>query len=113
MSRSIRLVPEVLKSIAFGSIGAAYMGIGTSFSSPIRVLKIQNLTDELLFFSFDGINDHDILPSNGYTIYDISANKTIEQGFYIGEGTRVYVKISGGAPSVGSVYITAFYGSKD
>lgn len=112
MSRSIRLVPETLKSLAFGSIGAAYMGVGTAFTSPIRILKIQNLTDALLLFSFDGVNDHDILPTNGFTIYDVSANKTIEQGFYVGEGTRVYVKRSG-TPTTGSVYVTAFYGSND
>jgi len=111
-SLAIRLVPETAKTLAFGSIGAAYMGVGTAFTKPIRILMIQNLTDESLMFSFDGINDHVPLPRDGYILLDITANKAIEHGYYIAEGTRIYVKEIG-TPTTGSVYVTAFYGANN
>lgn len=112
MSRSIRLVPETARSLAAGSIGAAYMGVGTSFTKPIRMLLIQNLTDESLMFSFDGVNDHLPLPTDGYILLDVTSNKAREDGLYFAEGTRIYVKeIS--TPTTGSVYVTTFYGAND
>lgn len=111
MSLAIRLVPDTLRSLAAGSIGAAYMGIGTAFTNPIRIIFIQNLTDTALTFSFDGVNDHLVLPTNGFMLLDVTANKTREQGYYIAEGTRIYVKeiLS---PSTGNVYVSAFFGAQ-
>lgn len=110
MSLAIRLMLEPVRSLAFGSIGAAYMGVGTSIEKPARVFLIQNLTDESLMFSFDGIDDHLPLPRDGYFVFDIAANKTTESGFFLGEGTRLYVKEIG-TPTVGAVYFTTFYGA--
>ena len=111
MSLAIRLMPETLKELAFGSIGAGYAGVGTAFDKPIRILFIQNLTDVTLLFSLDGVNDHFPLPTSGFLLLDVTANKTLEQGFYIAEGQRIYVKNSG-VPSSGSVYVSAFYGGQ-
>jgi len=107
---AIRLIPETLRSLAFGSIGAAYMGVGTAFTRPIRIIHIQNLTDVQVIISFDGVNDHLVLPRNGYLLLDVTANKTREQGFYIAEGTRVYAKEDSSSPTAGGVYLTAFAG---
>ena len=112
MSRSIRLVPEAARSLAFGSIGAAYMGIGTSFTKPVRILMIQNLTDTALMFSFDGLVDHVPLPREGFILLDVTSNKAKEDGFFIAEGTRIYVKEIV-TPTLGSVYVTTFYGYSD
>lgn len=112
MSRSIRLVPETARTLAFGAIAAGYMGIGTSFSKPIRILMIQNMTDASLMFSFDGINDHLPLPRDGYMLLDVATNKAKEDGLFISEGTRLYVKRIG-IPTVGAVYVTTFYGYND
>lgn len=112
-ANAIRLAVEPARSLAFGSISGAYMGVGTSFSNSIRILILQNLTDKVVFFSFDGIDDHIPLPSNGYFILDITANKTNTSGFYIGEGERIYVKSLAGNPSLGSVYVCAMFGMVD
>lgn len=108
---AIRILPEELRSLAAGAIGAAYMGVGTAFAHPIRIIMIQNLTDETVLFSFDGILDHVILPSNGFILLDVTSNSAISQGFYISEGTRIYAKQSG-VPTTGAVYISAFYGNE-
>jgi hypothetical protein len=110
-SMSVRFKAEPLRSLAFGSIGATYMGLGTSFVHPIRLIFLQNLTNQLLLFSLDGINDHIVLPPSGFLLLDITSNKTREQGWYIAEGDRIYVKEDGAAPTTGGVALSAFYGS--
>lgn len=111
-SLSIRVLAEPLRSLAFGSIGASYMGVGSAFDHPIRLLYAQNLTDVAMLFSFDGINDHWILPTQGYMILDLTSNKTREQGWYVSEGTRIYIKELAVSPTLGDVYISAFYGAE-
>ena len=103
---------EPAKSLAFGSIGAAYMGVGSAFSKPVRILILQNLTDGIVWLSFDGINDHIPLASISYIILDLTANKGTNDGWFIGEGTRVYAKELGAAPTSGSVYVSACYGKE-
>lgn len=105
-----KLLFEPAKSLAFGSIGAAYMGVGTAFDKPIRLIILQNLTDAVIWLSFDGINDHVPLASISYIILDVTANKATDEGWYIGEGTRVYAKRLSGVPASGAVYVSACYG---
>lgn len=108
---SIKLLPETVRTLAFGAIGAAYMGIGTAISNPSRMMVLQNLTDTLLMFSFDGVNDHIPLPGNGQIVLDITANRTVQGGsFFIAEGTRFYVRQIV-APTAGAVYLSTFYGA--
>lgn len=108
---AIRVFPETLRSVAFGSIGASYSAIGSAFSNPVHVFFLQNLTDVELKFSWDGINDHFVLGQNGYVIIDITTNKTSVGGsFMIAAGTICYVKRSAGAPSAGNVYLTILTG---
>lgn len=110
MSTAIRVAAETVKTLNFAAIGAAYMGIGTAFSNPIRLLFVQNLTDAALMFSLDGINDHFPLPALGYMILDVTTNKSLKQGWFIAEGQRVYVK-NLAVPTSGDVYVSAFYGA--
>lgn len=111
MSLSIKILPETVRTLAFGSVGAAYAGIGTAMTKPVRIFLIQNLTDAGVMVSFDGIDDHFPMPALGFLLLDVTANKTIHQGFFFAEGQRVYVKRLVGAPTSGSVYLTTFYGS--
>ena len=112
MAIEIRVKFETLRSLGFASIGAAYMGVGTALDHPARMVLIQNFTDKDLMFSFDGINDHMPLKFDSSFIFDVSANKTIDTGFFIEKGTRLYVKEID-TPTTGSVYLTVFYGEQD
>ena len=108
MAFKIRLACEPVRSLAFGSIGAAYAGIGTSMTRPIRIFLIQNLTETPLMFSFDGITDHFPIASYSYLLLDITSNMVDAQGFFLAEGSRVYVKeIS--TPTTGAAYLTTSY----
>ena len=107
---SVKLAADPVRTLAFGSIIGTYVGVGTSFSKPIRMLYVLNTTDALLMFSLDGINDHFPLIASGYIMLDIATNKTLDKGFYLAEGSRIYVKQIG-APGSGSVYVSTFFGA--
>lgn len=109
-SLAIRFAAEPLRSLAFGSIGAGYMGVGTAISNPSRIIKVDNLTDATLLFSFDGITDHFVLPANGFLLLDITANKSVSDAYFLAQGQRLYVKQSG-VPTSGAVYFTTIYGA--
>ena len=104
-----RMYVEPVRSLAFGSIGAAYMGVGTNIDNPVTMFLIQNLTDAQVMISFDGVSDNLPLNSNAYMLLDIASNKTTSEGFYLPEGQRIYAKHMGAAPTSGSVYLTVFY----
>ncbi len=108
MALGIKILPEVLRTIAFGGIDPnIYAGIGTAFANPIRIIHIINDTDVLLFFSWDGVHDHAALPSSAFILLDITSNKNDRgEALYIGVGTRIYVR---GTPTTGSVYLSAYY----
>lgn len=109
--QEIRIQIEPVRTLAFGSISGTYAGIGTSITHPARQIFIQNLTDQTLMFSIDGINDHFPLPADGFLLDDITSNRTTTSGFYLAEGTRLYVRELSEAPTLGAVYFTVFYGS--
>lgn len=110
MTLAIRLLAEPVRSLIYSSISGAYMGIGTALDDPSRILFVQNLTDETLMFSLDGVNDHFPLPANGFLLLDITANRTLPQGCFISQGQRIYVKEIG-TPTTGNVYVSTFYGA--
>jgi hypothetical protein len=105
-----RIAIEEIRSLAAGGIGAAYAGIGTSFTHPVRILFLQNLTDSQLMFSDDGVTDKLTLPAGGFMMLDCTANKSKQSGLFFAEGTRFYAK-EVVTPTTGSVYLTVFYGS--
>lgn len=112
MSLAIRLMAEPVRQLAAGDLGAAYSTIGTSMNHPIRMIVIQNFMDVGVMLSFDGINDHMPMVTNGYMLLDITSNKTLTQGFFVPEGQYIYAKQLGGVPSTGSIYLTVFYGAE-
>ena len=111
MNLSIKLLCEPQRTLAFGAIVAGYTGIGTSLNYPARMLLFQNLTNALLQFSFDGVNDNFPLPAGGLFVLDVTTNTmTNLQTFSAPKGQRFYVKQIG-VPTSGAVYVNSFYGS--
>lgn len=108
-SLGIQLRADAQRSIAAASVGASYSAIGTAFPQPMRILKVDNLTDALLQFSFTGNTDHFVVPAGGFILVDVCTNEVQTAGFFISTGTTLYVKQIG-IPTTGSVYVTTFYG---
>lgn len=109
MAYGIRIVPDLLRTAAFGAIGAGYTAVGAVFLHPMRIISIKNTTDANLLFSFDGITDHEFVPSDSGIVLDFCANSVNTAGAFIGVGTTIYVKQSG-VPTNGSVNISCYYG---
>lgn len=109
MSSGIQLRADAQRSIAASSVGTGYTAIGASFPFPMRILKVDNLTDALLQFSFTGNTDHFVVPAGGFLLVDVCTNEVQSSGLFISVGTILYVKQSG-VPTTGSVYVTTFYG---
>lgn len=105
---SITVRFDALRSLAAAGISASYANLGTSFRHSMRLVKIVNKTDADLTISFDGVTDNDIVPANGFTLYDITTNKVSSVPSFVFEvGTQPFVK---GTPTTGSVYLVAIYG---
>jgi len=109
---NLRLNAETCRTLDAATIagaGAVYTSIGTAIDHPARQILLQNYTDATLWFSFNGVDNHFPLLSNALFVLDITANKTFSEGFYLGEGKRLYC-MQLGVPTTGSVYFTVFYG---
>lgn len=109
MAYGIRMVPDTLRTAAFGAIGAGYTALGAVFLHPMRIISIKNMTDAILLFSFDGVTDHEVVPNEAGIVLDFCANSVNTAGAFIGVGTQVWVKQTT-APTAGSVYMSCYYG---
>ncbi len=109
MSVSVRLKCDPQRVIAYTDIDVAYMGVGSSLQHPARIIYIYNATNTLIQFSYDGVNDNFVLPSQGLKTLDIATNRSTEMGIFLPAGDRLYVKQVAGAPTTGSVYFTVYY----
>lgn len=107
---ALRFKAGVERTIAFGSIGAMYSPIGAALDEPVSILQVTNGTDAILTYSYDGVNDHFTLLAAAGVIYDITTNKNLPEGIFLPEGTRLYVKHNGSAPSAGSTYVSFYFG---
>lgn len=107
-SLGIRFAAEPVRSIVGSAVGVGYTGIGTALGNPIRQFFVQNFTDGTFMFSFDGVNDHFPLPPNSFFLDDVCSNTSVSQGWFLAEGTRLYVRYLS-ASTMGSVYFSVFY----
>lgn len=94
-----------LVSTAFGSITGSYTTFGSAFTTPYVLVGFKNLTNGTILVSTDGTNDYLVFPAQGYGIYDVRSNAPDMTPYFLPEGTQLYIKYSGSAPSSGSFYM--------
>jgi hypothetical protein len=109
MSLATRAKLDEMRQLDHSLISTGYYGVGTSFTHPVICIWVTNTTDRELTGSLGGIKDHFVLPSLGYFIMDISANKSISPSFSLAVGERLYVKSETTAPTQGRVTLTVLY----
>jgi hypothetical protein len=104
---------DAVRTLAFGGISGVFAAIGTALTEPARIIKIQNTTNQSIEFSLDGVTIHDVIPSNAFALYDLTANKTRDEGIYIREGTIFYIRrpAAEANPTSGNVYVTVLRGA--
>lgn len=99
---------DTLRSIASSSINGTYQQVGDAFAHPMRLVKFVNNTNQDVTISFDGINDNDIIPANGFALYDLTSNAYVDLGRFVFQNrTPVLVK---GTAGTGTFYVVAVFG---
>lgn len=81
-----------------------YQLLGT-FTAPTILFKIVNNSTIDVNVSQDGVTNHDYIPANSFTLYDVRTNHGREQQMAFPLGTTIYIK--GAAAGTGSVYLVA------
>ena len=113
LASATRVKYEILRTVAFGSVLTSYIPIGTPFLNPVRILKVTNLTNQPLFISTDGINNHDVVAANAAYVYDFGSNKSDSGGLLEeSQNDQIYVKAVSTLPTSGSIYVTVIYASQ-
>jgi hypothetical protein len=109
---SLRIYPQPLQSLSYLLISTIYINIGLPLQWPARIFMLQNTMNVDVVISWDGTTDHQYIPSNGFVLIDVTANKSSsQQAWYVSAGTTFYAKVNvGSAPASGNVYLTVFYG---
>ena len=108
---AIKAACEPLRVATFPNILTSYTAFGAPFSHPISMLKVDNHTDAAIKISLDGVNDHFVIVSNGYLLWDIGSNKALGQGLFLPEHMQIYIKAYGNI-TFGEAYLSVSYGSE-
>ena len=95
-----------LKEIAGTSITTSYQALGSALTEPLYVWSIFNSTNQTVYVSENGTDNHyKLLPGSSRTL-DLQANKADQRIGAKPTGLQFYVKgILGNLPTVGDVYI--------
>lgn len=100
------IYPDVLRSIDSATLTGSYQQVGANLTNPARIIKFTNLSTVTVTISWDGINDHEILPTGGFVLLDISTNKETSQILEISANTPFFVK---GSAGTGLIYISNYF----
>lgn len=87
---------------------ATYVPAYVELPSGVRIVRFTNATTVDCIVSWDGVDDADFIPANGFLLIDISANHEVSNIFEIQQGTMFYVR--GAAGGTGNFYVSAYYG---
>ena len=101
-----KFFPEPIRSIDSATFTGSYQALGTVLTNPGILAKFVNNSDVTVTVSWDGINDHDIVPPSNFCLYDVTANSQTDEGIQIEQGTQFYVK---GSAGTGLFYLVDFY----
>lgn len=111
-SIAIKLKPEEIRELSFGSVGASYTALGDAFDHPIVLFHLVNDLDDDIYVSFFNEENHLFVKQGSFVLYDVAANREEPGGCRTFEkGTIISVKRAGGAPTSGAVYLMTFYAS--
>lgn len=101
---------DVLRALAYGSIGATYSAVGSPLAFPARIICFTNTTNEDVIFSMDGVTDQLIVPAGSFKLFDVTTNhKPVNQDdFCFSIGIQWYVRYTS-APNSGAIYVEVVY----
>lgn len=109
-SIAIKLKPEELRLLSFGSVSGTYADLGDAFEHPIVLFHLVNNLNADILVSFFNQEDHVFVKEGSFVLYDVAANREEPAGCRTFErGTIVQVKKASSNPTSGAVYLSVFY----
>lgn len=112
MASGLRIIPDTLRSVDSATFNGAFQKIGTPLLYASCLVKAVNNSNVLVTISWDGVNDHDVLPATSFTLYDVCSDAGSQRGLYVPQGTQFYVNGAAGGGNNGLVYIVSFHTSE-
>lgn len=101
---------DALRSRAASTFTGSYQTLGAVIANRARLLYLVNNTDQDVTISTDGTADHIFLAAGSFLLLDLAANAIASNGFYIPQGTQIYVS---GAAGTGTFYLTVLYSERN
>jgi len=99
-----RLKPEAIREVAFGDVTASYVQMGAIFSGPLRLLYIGNDSNQDVYLSLNGTDNHFKVKANGFRLLDLKTNDS-----FVDAGQAIYLKAVGTLPTSGGVWVEAMF----
>jgi hypothetical protein len=100
--------PFLLSNILSSTVTAFYAPLnGTGFSQAPFFIRIVNNSTMAVTISYDGVNDHEFIPSN--TVFELNSQTNAQPNAHIAlfpKYTIVYIK---GAAGTGNIYLSGYY----
>ncbi len=115
IDEGLKLAIEPLRSLIFSSISGTYFKIvNVATTHPARLVCFTNTTNSNLFISLNGVDDHLVLPANGFKLLDIMTNHYPgpNSPMQIPQQTFFWARTATGSsnPTSGFVYAEVYYG---
>ena len=112
--KGIRWTAEPLRNATAAAITAGagdFVPVGDQTLNPANQFYLLNFTDALLIVSFDGINDHLVMPQGTNFFDDVGSDKSNQAGaLVLPANTQIWVAYSGiDNPTTGNFYASIFY----
>jgi len=108
MAYTKQFLYETIRSIDSATFSGSYQALGAPLAHPASLVKLVNNSNVLISISIDGVNQHDVAPSNSFWLYDVTANTPAngDDAIFEPQGRQFYVK---GSASTGLVYLVVRY----
>jgi hypothetical protein len=108
-SGGMRVVADTLRIMLFGTVDFAYLPIGSVFSHPIRLLNINNDTNEAILISYDGVSNNQYIPAQTGLVLDFTSNSGATVFPLMAAGTIIYAAGFTALPTSGVITVSAYY----
>ena len=109
MAEGTRLLPGPLTLLGYAGVTPDVLINVTVFSQPARWVMVQNLTNQLLVYSWDGIGDHFVLPPCSDLVIDVSTNRGTPQTIAMPQEYGVWVRPFNTLPTSGTIFVSYLY----
>jgi hypothetical protein len=110
MAFGTRVIFDSVREKNAGDITGSYTVLGVPLTDHVRLLDFNNNTDQEIYISFDGVNDHLRFAQNSFKLFDLSANKIRDDGLFVAAGTQIYVKYVSTTTLNGAFWVEVMYG---